>query len=226
MLIQTNKQKRNIRSYTSNNSLLVQFILSEFIAVHQLTKKLQTQTPLNTASAHALLKVLNQLLGVGAENERPATSRWTKGPLVKLHHYCRQLYVNGDHKDKSHSLLYHYVHKTWLIALHNWEVLHAYQTNEIPSSMLAMIQKSVKQLQTRLTQMAKPIARVVRPFDQDENVIFFLFRKKNELEDVFGADFIKKLLKLPPTELFQLLQQRLTHRGFDHLLPTIQHHLL
>lgn len=221
VLTQTKKHNRQLTSYYANNSLLIQFILSEFIEVYQIAAQIQSLVN-STQTDQALFRSLTQLLGLGAESERYMVSRWTKGPLVKLHHYCRQFYENGNLEDRNHLVLYNYVHKTWLAALYNWELLHAYQKNKMPPSTLEMIQRSLKQLMSRIKQMAKHISRVMRSFAQDENVIYFLFRKRKPLDEIYGVDFIDKVFKMTPTELLQLLLQRFTQRGFDHLIPSTQ----
>lgn len=224
MLTQIKKPKQHFSTYYHDNSLLVQFILSEFIATHQLFCQIKdlTETALESAqSLQSLFESLNRLIGLVYDNERFMIFQWTKGPLTKLNHYCKQFYKNAHYQNKHNLALYNYVHKTWLSVLQIWEFLHAFQVTQMPKSAISKIKRTIKYLNTCISQMAKYISRIIPPFNNDENVIFFFFRRKTQLEEIYGIDFIDKVFKMSANESLQLLIQRYVQRGFDHLISSI-----
>jgi hypothetical protein len=182
------------------------------------------------ASTHLLFSTLNQLLGTTAsDHERSTVSRWTKGPLTKLKDYCEQLSRNDGFQNKKSLKLHHFVHQAWLSALRHLESVHSLkQSLNTPfahNSLLAT-KRTAQHLNTRLNQVAKQLPKVLESYCQDENVLFFLFRKKEILSHIFGPTFLTKLLKFSAKKrhhLFQLLLHKYQQRGFDHLLPLIQH---
>lgn len=234
MLTQIQKSDQDFHAYYHDNSVLIQFVLAEFIMTHQLASQIkqcaQATFPSNQNSAEfvsPLFQQLNQLLGTAVNKEKTSASRWTRGPLTKLKNYCEQFTLNSQHRNKRHVALYTYVHQAWLSAIHNVELLSLFQqTLHVPvaTSMFSSIKRALTHLDQRLNNISKQIARILGSYQDNENVLFFILRWKDPLSKIYGADFITHIFKcfFQTDQVSQLLIQRYLKRGFEHLLPLIQ----
>jgi hypothetical protein len=224
-------QHEHFNPYYKNNPVLIQFVITEFVTTHQLVcqikrlsiKDLQSTLALEEC-IQSLFQYVNQLLGSAVNHEHPAISRWTKGPLTKLKNYCEQFSKNTQNQNKCHLDLYNYVHQAWLSAVENLELLNILQeslTIPFPQSAFIATKRALNQLDTRLNHIAKQIPRVLSAYKDNENVLFFLLRKKEHLSEIYGSDFISKIFKCFSRKSTQLIVQRYLERGFAHLLPAI-----
>jgi hypothetical protein len=231
VLTKLNGSNQHFNAYYHNNRLLVQFIISEFILTY---RHIQTLEPLETydsqESLQSLFDSLHALLRSDQDTQRPSSSLWIRGPLVKLKDYAEQFSLNTNHQDKQGLLLYTYVHQTWLTGLHALELTHALLShktlvaNKLTNSVLLNINRILKQLRNRLKTITKQIPRVLAQYRKDETVLFFLLRKKELLLEIYGSDFISKILK-PSLKLkkdpSELVRERYAQKGFEHVLMHI-----
>jgi hypothetical protein len=235
---QIREPDRHFSAFYEDNSLLIQFILEEFIQSYQLTlqMKILIQDDLNSRQelsllSSSLIQLLGQLVGYLPQQERAPFSRWTKGPLTKFKEYCEQLSHNSSYQNKLYSNLHMAAHQAWLTAIHNLELLNylhiSSYTKKNQRSILFFhpLQRAFHGLQMRFNQIRRYIPRVMSAYWNDENVILCLLRKRALLTEIYGSDFLYKRFKWPmkTSELIRLLVQRYQARGFEALLPTIQH---
>lgn len=237
MLTQIGRPNHHFSAFYEDNSILIQFILEEFIHAYQLTSQikeliqecLDSTDRLNSLSL-SLIQILGQLVGCLHHQERSSLSRWTRGSLTKFKEYCEQFSRNSSHQNKQHVNLHMAAHQAWIMATYNLELLNSLYTNPyIPDSnsiiFLLPLKRSLQNLQLRFDQISRYIPRVLNEFWHNENVIYCLIRKKKLLTEIYGQDFFYKRFKWPKktSGLIELLISRYQARGFETLLPSIHH---
>jgi hypothetical protein len=223
--------KHSFNAYYEESPLVVQFILAEFLQTNKsllnLKNLLNENENLGQLSDVDIIK-LNQsfaeLVGTLNPQENFTFPNWSKGSLSKLKEYCEQLSKNT--KFKPHIDLHLAVNQAWLTALQNIELLNALQSNEGISNLsflLISLKRSINSLQVRFQQIIRLLPKIYPPFWENENVILFLLRKKSELCEIYGPDFLDKIFHCPhdPRQLLELLIRRYHARGFDTLPPKI-----
>lgn len=237
MLTQIQGPDRHFTAFYKDNTILIQFLIEEFIRSYQLTFQIKTliqegldSTQSLSSFALSLIRILGQLIGSPSHHEHTSPSSWTKGPLTKFKEYCEQFSRNSTHQNKQYINLHIAVQHAWMLAVNNFELLHAISTNPHPqnsSSMLYLlpIERAFHRLQKRFNQISRYIPRISAVFWNNENVILYLFRRKYLLEEIYGSDFFYKRFKLAMNtpDLIELLTKRYQARGFESLLPTIQY---
>lgn len=237
MFTQIRGPDQHFSAFYKDDSILIQFIVEEFIKSHQLTLKINTliQQRLDTnltleSLCCALKQILSQLVGCLSQQEGSSFSRWSKGSLTKFKEYCEQFSCNSMRRNKQHTSLHMAAHQAWLTAIHNLEILNSlYSSSYISNAevvlFLVPFRRTFRDLQMRIDQISRYIPRVMRAFWNNENVILCLLRKKALLTEIYGANFLHNRFKWPmkTSELIELLVQRYQARGFEALLPTIQH---
>lgn len=239
MLPQIQRQNHHFKAYYEDNALLIQLILAEFVQAYRLTSQvkilvqegidsIQTSTfPFST-----LFQVLGKLIGCLSQQERLSFSFWTKGALTKLKFYCEQLSRNSSYQNQKQVRLHLTVHQAWLTAVHNLELLHAlqptYRQAQKSTFFFLSFKRSFHTLQKRFNQIIRYLPRIVSPYWNNENVLFYLLCKRNDLSEIYGPDYLHKQFKCPikPNEVMPLLVSRYQIRGFDTLVPSIQQLLI
>lgn len=236
MFTQISGPHHHFSAYYEDNSLLIQFMMVEFIQTYQLTFQIKTlihehldSNEKSNSVLHSLSHILGQLVGHFPHQGRSSFSRWAKGSLTKLKEYAEQFSRNSSHQNKQHVNLHMATHQAWLTALHNLELLNSLSMNPYtPNSdailLLLPLKRTFNTLQIRFNQVIRHIPRVMREYWNNENVILCLLRKRAQFIEIYGSDFLYKRLKWPvkTKELAQLLVERYQARGFEALLPTIQ----
>lgn len=231
MLTKIKTNNPHFNTYYQDNSLLIQFVILEFMSTFNFASHIQSITDQCFESEKSLEQFIptlsdyfHKLLGTFSDHDRPG-STWTKGPLTKLRNFCCQFSKNR--KEENNLILYTSVHQTWISALHNLEILNASMHSHSENINLLIIKRNLNYFFTRLNSISKHLPRVLTSFYDNENVMFFLFRKKDQLAEVYGPHFLKKLFKASvkqsthKQDTIQLLMQRYIKRGFGHMISTI-----
>jgi len=200
----TQSQAQHFRAYYHDNALLIQFVLTDFIKTALLAEQLkllsieylESKDRLEEA-LDPLLLALNHLVGTLSEQEALTLSRWTKGPLTKLKEHCEHLYRNSPSQNVVIETLHSYVCKAWLHALHNLELINAMRIGLKPANIkLTLVKQAFTQLHSALNSIAKLIPRVVEGYTENNYVLFYLYRSKDQLIRIYGASLVNKLLKI------------------------------
>jgi hypothetical protein len=231
VLTKIKRPNHHFKAYYEDNSILIQFVISEFVLTYQLASQIRDLTLKGFGSKQNLEESIpslfyhfNQLLGFGADPDQSLC--WTKGPLTKLKNYCEQFSQNTENQNKIHWDLYTYVHQTWVTALENLELMNIFQQSRairLTKSSFLNIKRTFGHLEEQLNQIVKHIPRVLSSYKNNENVLFFLMRKKESLSEIYGSDFLSKIFNFSQTNtLFQLMTKKYIKRGFDHLLPRFE----
>ena len=205
---------RNFIAYHQNDSLLFQFILSEFLEVfletQALAKKLHSQ--------EEILRVLTKLVG-SSQDMRLFSWNHLSGQLAKLKNYCSLFLQNADSHEKEPIALQYNADKAWIYCLEALDLIH--QTSPDHTASLTAIEKACSSLQ----RFARLIVRLLPQFRDDENVIFFVLRHHEKFDALYGSKFINRLFyrmyPKGPKEAGFFLTQKYLHRGFDNLLPLV-----
>jgi hypothetical protein len=131
--------------------------------------------------------------------ENPSSSwNFNTTPLRRLH-----TYFSGLNKESSY--------------LHSIEELikdHTYSKKENFEGINCLLQEISSHLFDHITL-------------PEENLLFFLLRRREELDDLHGKDFVARTFKrlFPEGDVEEWLSDRFQKRGFTHLIPVIKHHL-
>lgn len=237
MFTQFREPNHHFSAFYEDNSILIQFIVEEFIQSYHLIvqiksliqKRLDSNQTLDSLF-DSIIPILGQLVGGFSQQERPPFSRWSRGPLTKFKEYCEQFSRNAAHQNKKHVNLHLAAHQTWLKALYNFELLNSlhinpYTPNTKSILFLLSLKRAFHSFQTRFDQISRLLPQVLNEYANNENVILCLFRKKDSLSEIYGRHFLYKRFKYPvkSSELMEFLIKRYQMRGFEALFPTIQH---
>ncbi len=228
MLTTSVSQNQHFNAYYLDNTLMIQFVISEFISTTQLAEKLksltdqylQSKIKFDKASTQ-LYETLSILVGTRLDRKQLAFSRWTQGPLTKLKEFCEQYYRNGGVKNEVIESLHTHVYQAWIDALQNIEILNTMQIG-LGKETLANVKQNFSNLFNSLNCLTKSIPQFLKDNIDNEYVIFFLLRKKEDLVHIYGVSFVNKLLK--SRKVSQLVQS-FTDRGFENILPLISTHI-
>jgi len=222
--------------FYEDNSILIQFIVEEFIQSHQLIFRVNTliQEHLDSAElrnflSHSLIQLFRKLSGPLSQQEGSIPSQWTKGSLIKLKEYCRQFSLNSSHQNKRLIFLHRAAQQAGLLAIDCLELLTSLYTNlSTPNSeyilFLPPLKRSLYNLKKQFNQIRRYIPRILHDYWDNEHVLYYLLSKKKLLTEIYGDPFFEKYFKWPnqTSELMEWLIQRHQVKGFEALLPSIQ----
>ncbi len=227
MLKQTQGPNQHFKAYYQDNSVLIQLVIAEFVHTHRLISNIKNFIDNNLltpqqldGSISPLFHSLNQLLGSQSNHEHAAISRWIKGPLTRMKEYCEQFSHNGE-SDKFHLNLHSAVYQTWLAAIHNMDLINTFRLCRTMTKNLSFsshVQRSLKRLLSRLNIVTKQIPRVANLYWNNENVAYFLMKRKRELIDIYGEEEVNKCFKSFAKQaiLTPHLIRRYQERGFTN----------
>ncbi|MEI8365950.1 MAG: hypothetical protein WCF65_05990 [Parachlamydiaceae bacterium] len=228
---------RHVNTYHCNNSLIFQFVLSEFIesfsTIQQLNSyccnpnsaSLGDAISFSTAISHRqeIGTCLTKLLGSSNGHIHLFSWNFSEGILSKLKTYCALLLQNSDNDEKELIALQHYAEKIWLGCLQIGEALNSTPFEAGP------LTAAVEKASSSMIRFSKLIARLISQFRDDENVIFYVVRNHKILDKLYGNRFVFKLLGRLYTkgmhEVQHVLSVKYSARGFDDLLPAIRSHI-
>lgn len=207
-----------LNSFHHTDSLLFQFILSEFLQTLDAVVQIE-KASLHSPDFSLLAGWLGTLSGScpGAARSFP----WSQedGRLIKLKSYIDYLVEEWDGKQevKTAKKLQKLVHHTWFAALEASDCVR----NETFDHLLKMLDK----LQSSSQRIKKGVAKMLPYFAGDENVVFFMIRHHARFSGIYGSDFVfKTLQKMYPggiAEAKSFLQTAFMRRNFHEVLPAL-----
>lgn len=221
----------HFNAYYQDNFLLIQFIVNEFLYAHQLANTISQishqflSAPYHSAQILELLsQKISELMGNLSPHEHFPFSQWIKSPLTQLKDHSKQFSCNTHHQNKSHVLFHLKVHQMWLTAIHLLELIRYFQeplqNKNQKNSHFLLIKRTFQTFTHSFNQVIRLLPLVVRSYIDNENVVYCLLRKREQLNAIYGQTFMSKLLKKPlaPEKLLQLLLTRYQARGYDKFL--------
>lgn len=223
---------RHVNAYHLNNSLLFQFILADFFAAFEeiqtidiLCHRKPISTPENPYQPHnqelpdQIETILNKLIGSKRDSMRLFSWNFSEGTLTRLKTYCSVFAQNADNDEKELIAMQYYADKVWQHCLQAIEALHDSPDQRTPLFV------AHEKASGAMHRFAKIISRVIQQFRDDENVVFFVLRHKQQIDKLYGRRFIIKLLcRMYPKGLREaqhFLTKRYVDRNFDNLLPKL-----
>lgn len=237
MLIQIEGSHQHFNAYYQDNSLLIQFIIAEFVQAYQLTNQLKLLVqkhlefiPTTDSAFPSLFQVLGQLVGGLSPYAylSLSISSWQKGSLTKLKEYCEQFLRNSQDTNKQFIYLHTAVHRAWLSALQNLEFLNnlqpTYEQAQKSTFFHLSFKRSFETLQIHFNQVIQRLPRLIQAYWNNENIVLCLLRKKVYLAEIYGPDFLATCFKWPMSsdQLFHSLIQHYEAKGYEMLVSMIQ----
>lgn len=228
------KRDGHFSHFFEDNSLLVQFILAEFVHVHQATHQIKSLLELQKDSAAdpaALHQSLNLIFSqlVGSHPRQAHSSNWSRGSLSRFKEYCEHLSNNSAQGKREHIHLHMSAHHVWLMAVHTIELVNtlfakSYEKKGEKDILVVQLKRTCHSLQIRFKQVIRHLPKVIASYWNNENVILCLLRRKTQLAEIYGSDFLGSHFKWPAqtNELTEILSQRYKDRGFESILTLIE----
>lgn len=224
---QTILPRQNLSAFHLDQSVLFQFILSEFIVANTEVETISHLTPsVLEGEVDGLEPPLHQLFGSSPEYVSLLSWNFKEGILSRLKKYVlcfSQFHITPE---KDQRLLYQYTCQALELCQKCINELQAYVEGIGEENVEVTLHKNLVKLQKQVGRFGQMVIKLTYYFHFDENVIFFILRHKQQFDNIFGQDFTKrffnKMYEGGPSEAEKLMTTRYTERGFQHLLPTIQ----
>lgn len=223
---------RHFKSYYQDNSLLIQLMTVEFAAIYERVSQIELLDKMHLPNnqeeyLHHLQQHLTFLIGEVAARHCFSSS---SGPLTNLKDYCELFCQNAVQQHRAHLSLSTQIYQAWLDVIHNLHLiqnLNACTNHRKAKLIFNQIRKAIQSLIKKTESSLKHFINSLKTFKSNENIIFFLFRKKESLIKKFGLKQFNAIFSLfeKNQNITQLLIKRFKLRGFDHLLPAIKQEL-
>lgn len=205
--------KQRIRSTAPQlaPSVLFQFVLSEFLELDQITSNIHhiIQIPEDLGSWKNHLQIL-----IGSSHPSLHTWEEDQGKILKLKNLCTHLVEVLQSRDVHIKKLPHATQQLLNVAIKCFHSSPSYQL-----SHWSRLNKS-------LTDYKTLISKAVNLFSKDENVLLFLLKNHQQIDQVFGKAFVfqtfQKHLSSNKTEIQEFLIDRYQQRGFQKLESLIR----
>ena len=223
---QLNLPLQHINAYHQDTTLLFQFILSETLSALGEAKIIGKLTATSkSAEFNSVVASLRRLVGAAHDPYRMFSWNPEEGILPKLKSYCAYFSKNASSHDKALQPLYRAAEQAWLLSLVCIDDLRHLESSDNPKSHANVLVKSGKKLFLALQKLGKLVSKAIEQYWDDENVVFFVLRNKENFDEIFGNRFVKQLLKkMYPGGIEgarRFLSQQFIQRGFHHLVPII-----
>jgi len=231
VLLKAQVSNQHFKSFYQENFLLIQLMLKELNEICTLTPTIQLPQVLELSDQESWLLQLNSyLMLLVGEHDEGAFSNCENGPLARLKSYCQNFQLIDLVQDKSLVGLSYQVNHLYLHAKQLWHLTHSFNSTNIQrkkESFLNKIQKNVQLILVTIENTLKAFLTCLKKFRDNENVLFFLLRKKSLLVKIYGGRTTSQLFEAFSKKecLASLLIKRFKSRGFDHLLPIIKREL-
>jgi hypothetical protein len=197
---------RMSQHYPKNDSILLQFILSELLLALKIVDVLQEYPE----------KKLKKLAGSAPTYNRIFPWNLEEGILPKIMIYCDQMIQSTKRENKDILTLRRSTAKVWQQATSIQELI----ISDTP------FEKELDNTANAIRSLPHLTMPILYLFHDDENVLFFLLRHEKEWKQYAGKRFVPNLLrKLFPQGIEEAegwMMKRYAVRGFIDLLPVIQ----
>lgn len=222
----------SLGSHHLSNSLLFQFILSDFIiaflemqGIDHLCHRKQLPVVEKMCYEHnvELIKsikiILDRLVGLKHDHCKRFSTNMTEGILTRLKMHCINFCQASDGEAKELLAMQHYAEKSWQNCMLAVDALGDAHNKCGP--LFAYLEKA----SNALHRLGKLTARLMQHYRDDENVVFFVLRHKDSFEKAFGKRFVTKLFcRMYPkglSEAENFLVKKYKERSFENIAPVI-----
>lgn len=226
MVQQNTLTRQPFNSLYQSNSLMFQFIISEFINASTQINLITTKIPeTHQGSMESLQNSLQALSGSLQEYMRFISWNLEEGILSKLKSYTALFAANAEILHSKHLQLEKHANQAWKVSLESLEILRLIQEQKEDLSLYENLYQRLNHLTAIFKKLGKLLAELILEFYLDENVLFFILRHKEKLDCIYGTGFVKKIfIKMYPdgiTEAEKYVKKQYANRGFDNLLMVI-----
>lgn len=201
-----------------DQSLLIQFIFSEYLEIAINIQQLAATFKKSKPSQKAIDESLHRLVGAIPFPWRIFSWNLDDSPLARLRNSCA-LFAEGDAIPKEAiEPITRSSHQLWLISLRCLE-LQETQSKE-PVAPLA------ERMELVTLKLGRSLLKLVTHFSRDENVLYYLLRHSAKWNSILGEDTILKTIKgvefssINDLKKFLVMQYR--KRQFEALIPKIE----
>ena len=183
---------------------------------------------------HALKASISKLVGSSQDYMRIFSWSIENGILAKLKNNCDFFAQNSCSEDKNALILQRYANNTWLLCLRCLDIMRAIEHEVLVDALSKakplgyyanILFQTLEKMNLSLQRFSRILLRLLLAFKEDENVVYFLLRSKDELDALYGPDSVRKLLEqMYPRGLQEaghFLLKKYASRGFENLLPII-----
>lgn len=227
MSLQSMFVHRQTKAYHKHQHLLIQFIWSELILASEHTnqaldiltelletdKKIERDILVNSFTKHVTLLA-------GSAYDYMRLFAWKDdGIFAKMKNYSSLFTKEQMESGESNTDMSREANKAWLLSLEALDIMRLDFNVEALISIFTKIQKSLVRLKRYVSQAAMQ-------FSSDENVLLFILRYHESLDNLHRPGFVKKLLLMMYPKGIQgverVLIKKYSARGFEQLIPFIQ----
>ena len=228
------------RNYLSDESILMQLILSEYIqtcrvikpSLRLLKKELQREWTFSDVKP-VLEKVTKSIFTIGGPSRRPLfATPWNQkqGHLEKLEDYSYLLALNTERNNPTYYALHQDIQsarmsvKQCLRLLQLWNCQSSMFMETIEPSQ---VQLSLSELGDHIKKIANSLSTVLQFGGMNENVALYFLRHQKEISSAVGRRFFNETLeKIFPHGAAKAqieLKKKFKKRGFENLIEQIPH---
>jgi hypothetical protein len=233
VLIKVQETTRHFKAYYQDNSLLIQLMIIELFEIHQQVSFLKNwesfDNEISQENIDQLKKCIIAITGEPEDRNCLPIIRWSKYPLPLLKDYCEHFFYNTIEKKSSNQLKFsNLILQVCSNTTHMLNLIRSCKNGQVLKEPIFLkIRSILKSTLDNLTLSKMQLLKILKTFKENENVIFFLLRKKDLLIKLYGSEEINKFFTsfINKNNLIQLLIKRFKSRGFHHLLPTIKQEL-
>lgn len=218
-----------IKPYHRYNHILLQFILRELISAYEHLEGIDRMlcekgiSLSDTDQFIKLAKFFSQLTGSDQYYMRLFT--WSEdGILAKLRHYTL-MFSDFNSKAKKYRELLFEAEGALAYATEALEMLRRLP-RECTTREVKKIMPTVKKLSQQLNRYSKKMQELLKSYQYNENLLFFILIHQIELNKIyqknFVNDFLEKSFSNNIQEAKEFISSKYDKRGFNHLLPMIE----
>lgn len=217
-----------------SESLLLQFVLSEFLSVYGAAKELHAAVGLlrceggfEAGNFEGVVGLLGVLVGRSQEAMRLFSWGEERGYLQKLGSYLTLIYKADSAAVEGEKALHREVSKSLLhgVELHEVVCAIAERGEGLSLEKLEEVASRERKFFAQIERCAALIPQLVAAFPFDENLLFFLLRHKEKIDCLFSSGYTRDLIcavtEKSCEELQMVVKERYRERGFHFLLPLI-----
>lgn len=223
---------KNLHIYHQSESLLFQFILSEFIDSHKELTNIDNILLIlkKNFNKSILASLKTSVIKLAGSSENPIKLfSWNAqdGILTRLKNYCSHLSSTQKKQKEAVIKMQSDVNQAFLSCLESLDTIRMVEELDESDKKIESLSRLLHKIICKMRHFSKLTTELIHEFHQDENVIFFLLDHQSDLNKLYGSNFLQKMMqKMFPKgleEAAHFLLRRYKKRGFDHLLPRIKH---
>lgn len=208
--------------FQNNYSLVFQFIVSEYLAVCQALKVLESQ--LQHKHLENVKKILLQLIGTPEDQFHTFSVYSDHHLLIQLQKSCQYLAFQDEEENVSSVKLSTYAQKVYRLTYQAWKVFDELEPQS-DHHIVQHLEIFIPKIQDYLRKMGRLISKLFLQFEDDETILLFLLQNHQALDEIYQTTYVKKLLSkmfdkgIHAAEIY--VSKQYSKRGYHQLLSII-----